>query len=92
MKRLLPLTALVLAACASAPKVPPQAPPAVKVLVPVPVPCKVEKVAKSPLVTEQQPVAGEIFEAVKQVLADRAILKGDRERMAAANNDPCPER
>ena len=31
----------------------------------------------------------ELFEAVKRVLADRAILLGDRVKLAAANNLSC---
>lgn len=81
--------ALALAACSHAPLVPPQAPEAVKVLVPVPVPCEVEKVTPSPLATADG-VPPDLFEAVKRVLADRSILLADRTKLAAANSDPCP--
>jgi hypothetical protein len=65
----------------------------VKVLIPVTQPCKVEKVDPSPLVTERLGGAGDdLYEAVKRVLADRAILKADRSKLVAANSDPCPER
>lgn len=86
--------ALALTACATAPKalVPDQPPPAVQVLVPVPTPCEVQKVEPSPLVTERLGGAGgELFEAVKRILADRAILISDRTKLVAANSDPCPE-
>jgi PBP1b-binding outer membrane lipoprotein LpoB len=83
--------AVVLAGCTTTKDVePPQAPPAVEVLVPVSKPCKVEKVEKSPLATADG-VPNDLFEAVKRILADRAILLGDREKMAAANSDPCPD-
>lgn len=77
--------------CASTPKVPLQAPPAVKVLVPVPVPCVIAEVPKSALPSQSNPILNDIYRAVQIVLADRAVLKADRERMAAANSDPCPQ-
>ena len=73
-----------------APLPPPPAPPAVEVLIPIAKPCQVEKVEKSPLATSQG-VPNDIFEAVKRVLADRAILMSDREKLVAANSDPCRE-
>lgn len=69
---------------------PPRAPDAVKVLVPVPTPCAVEQVEASTLPSAGG-VPNDIFEAVKRVLADRAVLLGDREKLVAANSDPCPE-
>lgn len=82
---------LSLPGCSSKPLTPPQAPSAVEVLVPVPVPCKVAQVPSSKLPSAIVTIPRDIFEAVKIVLADRATLKADRERMAAANSDPCPE-
>jgi hypothetical protein len=79
----------LLSGCTSTRNLPPPAPLIQKVLVPVSQPCQVEQVTNSPL-----PSAGgvplDIFEAVKRVLADRAILLGDREKLQAANSDPCP--
>jgi hypothetical protein len=84
------LAVLALGACTATRNTPPPAPLATKVLVPVTEPCKVEKVDPSPL-----PSAGgvpdDIFEAVKRVLGDRAVLLADREKLVAANTDPCPE-
>lgn len=73
-----------------APLPPPPAPPAIEVLVPIAKPCEVQKVEKSALPSALG-LPNEIFEAVKRVLADRAILLSDREKLAAANSDPCPE-
>lgn len=83
---------VALAACSTTAKAPLPLPAAEAktVYIPVPQPCEVEKVAPSPLVTEQKGGAGdELFEAVKRVLADRAILLGDREKLVAANSGPC---
>ena len=53
---------------------------------------QVQIVEPSPLVTERLGGAGgELFEAVKRILADRAILISDRTKLVAANSDPCPE-
>jgi len=85
--------AMGLAACATSPKalVPDQPPPAVQVLVPMQTPCKVEKVEPSPLVTERLGGAGgDLYEAVKRILADRTLLISDRTKLVAANSDPCP--
>lgn len=93
MKRLtLFAAALVLSACATQkPLTPPQAPPAVEVKVPVPVPCQVEQIAPSGLPGAVAPIPDDIFEAVKLILADRATLKADRTRLVAANSNPCPK-
>ncbi len=79
-----------IAGCASRPLTPPQAPPAIEVLVPVPVPCRVEPVASSRLPTASAPIPTDIWDGVKLILADRATLKADRERLKAANSNPCP--
>ena len=81
--------ALLVPACASAPKMPPPAPPAVEVAIPILTPCEVEQVELSKLETEKAPVPHDIYDAVKMILADRSILKGDREALTAANNEPC---
>ena len=52
-------------------------------------PCEVVKVVKSPLVTDGLGAGNDLYEAVKRILADRSILIGDREKLAAANDDPC---
>lgn len=82
---------LALGGCTATRQTPPPAPVATKVLVPVTEPCKVAKVDPSPL-----PSAGgvpdDIFEAVKRVLGDRQVLLADREKLVAANTEPCPER
>ena len=80
----------MMAGCAHAPLVPPQAPPAVEVLIPVAVPCNVASVVPSKLPTASTSIPDDIFDAVKLVLADRAVLKADRERLVAANSNPCP--
>ncbi len=79
-----------LTGCASKPLTPPQAPPAVEVMIPVPVPCQVAQVPRSPLPSRSRAIPNDIFDAVKIVLADRAVLKADRERLIAANSNPCP--
>lgn len=82
--------AIILQGCATKPLTPPQAPPAVEVLIPVPVPCQVAQVASSGLPTASEPIKGDIYRAVQLILADRAVLKADRERLQAANSNPCP--
>lgn len=83
---------IILSGCATKPTTPPQAPPAVKVLVPVSKACKVEQVASSPLpsASTSPSILTDLYGAVKLVLADRSVLKADRTRMAAANSNPCP--
>lgn len=85
------LLASLLPGCASAPQhLPPRAPMAVKVLVPVSKPCEVVVVPKSPLPSEGVSVIPhDIYEAVKLALADRATLMADREALSAANDKPC---
>jgi hypothetical protein len=85
-------TPLALAACSTTPKplVPDTPPQAVQVLVPIAKPCKVEKVDPSPLVTDKMGAGDDLYEAVKRVLADRAILMADRTKLVAANSNPCP--
>lgn len=83
--------ALLLAGCATLkPIVPPPPAEAVPVLIPIPQACKVQKVPESALASAGG-LTGDIFEDVKRVLADRAQLLADRERLQAANSDPCPE-
>lgn len=84
--------AILLGGCSHKPLTPPQAAPAVEVLVPVATPCQVEQVAASPLPTASTSpsMLNDIYDAVKLVLADRAVLKADRTQMAAANSNPCP--
>lgn len=64
--------------------------PVVEVQVPVAVPCEIDQVDTSPLPSAEG-VPNDIFDAVKIVLADRALLKADREKLKAANTSPCPE-
>jgi hypothetical protein len=87
---LLAISSAVIGGCSSKPLTPPQAAPAVEVLVPVAVPCKVAQVAPSRLPTSVAAIPVDIYEAAKLILADRAVLKADTTRMAAANSDPCP--
>lgn len=82
------LVVAVLAGCSTSPKVPP---PAVEVLVPVAQPCAVAQVTPATLPSAHRPASGDIFEDVKTILADRATLKADRERLLGANSNPCPE-
>lgn len=82
---------IMLEGCTPKPLTPPQAPSAVEVLIPVPTPCKVAAVALSGLPTASTSIPDDIYRAVQLVLADRAVLKADRERLAAANNHPCSE-
>lgn len=82
--------AMALTACAGKTALPPPAPPAVEVFIPVTKPCEVEQVEQSALVSADG-VPAEILEAVKHILADRFLLLGDRENLVAANTDPCPE-
>lgn len=86
-KLILAAIGLGLAAC-STPAGP--TPKAIEVLVPVTQPCEVAQVQSSPLPSAGG-VPNDIFEAVKRVLADRQVLLGDREKLQAANSNPCPE-
>ena len=85
------VAAMSLTSCATKPLTPPQAPPAVEVLIPVPVPCQVAQVAPSKLPTASTSIPNDIYRAVQLVLADRAVLRADRARLAAANSNPCPK-
>jgi hypothetical protein len=80
--------AFVLPGCASRDRLPPPAPPAKEVLVPVPVACQIEQVPQA-----QQPQAQRgagIFDLTKVIAAQRRILMAENERLRAANNNPCP--
>lgn len=83
-------TALALTACSTAQDIPPQAPGAVEVLVPVTKACEVAQVESSKLPSAGG-VPNDIYEAVKRILADRQVLIADREQLQAANSNPCPE-
>ncbi|MFC3214639.1 hypothetical protein [Novosphingobium panipatense] len=65
-------------------------PPVVEVLTPISEPCEVAQVDNSTLPSAHRPATGDIFEDVKTILADRATLRADREKLQAANSDPCP--
>jgi len=81
---------VALAACSTPAKAPQPLPAAEAkpVYIPVPQPCEVEKVHPSALPSSGG-VGDDLYEAVKRVLADRAVLLGDREKYAAANEAPC---
>lgn len=81
---------VLLPSCAGKSALPPPPAPAVEVLVPVTKPCEVAQVPSSPLPSAGG-VPSDIYEAVKRVLADRQVLLGDREKLQAANSNPCPE-
>lgn len=81
------IAALAVAACSTAAHAPP---PATEVLVPVVKPCAVAQVDNSELPSASRKATGDIFEDVKTVLADRSVLKADREKLQAANSNPCP--
>lgn len=79
---------LVAALSGCAGRLPPPAPPAVEVLVPVPVPCEIEQV---PVADKPRTSADMgIFDLVKTVLAERAVMAGENARLRAANTNPCP--
>lgn len=84
------VAALALSSCATTRDLPPPSPPAVAVYVPVTEACEIEKVENTPLHTDDG-APDDIYEATKQLLADLGLLKGDRERLQAANSGPCPE-
>ena len=77
-----------LAGCGAPPRSTPGKPVEVKVAVREA--CQPAQVKPSTLPSSQG-FPADIYEAVKRVLADRAVLLGDRERLVAANTDPCPE-
>lgn len=87
---LAPLALVLLSACSTTGRLPPPAPGAVEVLVPVTQPCEVAQVENTPLPTAGG-VPNDIYEAVKRILADRQVLIADREQLQAANSNPCPE-
>lgn len=77
---LMPVSLLACATPAKAPE---------RIMVPMPVPCKIEQVEKSTL-----PVAAEdasIFERAKVAAARIFTLQAENERLRAANNSPCTE-
>lgn len=84
------ILACSLVSCTKAVNVPPSAPEALPVYIPIVKPCEVAKVPKSPLPSDDVVVPDDIFEAVKLALSDRAVALSDREKLAAANDDPCP--
>lgn len=74
---------LIAPACATTPQLPKET------LVPVPVPCEIEQVETSEL-----PVAApgaSIAEKAKVAAARIKLLLADRERLVAANTNPCPK-
>lgn len=77
---------LLVPACATTREVP-GAP--VEVLVPVPVPCEPVQV---PVPDRPTARAGAgLNELARTALADRRVLEGYAARLAAANQNPCPE-
>lgn len=90
MRKLILIPLAALAACSTPGRVPPPAPAAVEVLVPVVRPCEVAQVESSKLPSAGG-VPNDIYEAVKRILADRQVLIADREQLQAANSNPCPE-
>jgi hypothetical protein len=80
----------ILSACAGKTALPPPPPPAVEVLVPVVQPCEPRKVERS-ILPSAAGLVGDIYEDVKRILADREVLKADRELLVAANTHPCPK-
>lgn len=87
-----PICLVFLPACTKQPVnlLPPAASEAVEVYIPVTKPCEVVRVEPSVLPSASG-IADDIFEAAKAILADRSVLLGDREKLVAANTDPCPE-
>lgn len=63
--------------------------PPVEVSIPVPVPCEPVKVP-APARPKARPGAG-LNELTRTALADRKVLEGYAARLAAANQNPCPE-
>lgn len=80
------VTPSALAACAT--RTPP-VPPAVEVMVPVPVACEIEQVPEGPRPTDTATASMGIFELTQRVLAERQVLLGENARLRAANTSPC---
>jgi len=85
----LPLCFL-LPACSTTNRLPPQAPPAVEVKVPVPVPCEIEQVPGPSYPAAQARQGMSIYDLTRIALADRRVRMGENERLRAATNNPCP--
>jgi hypothetical protein len=83
---------IVLPSCATTPKLPPQAPPAVEVLVPVPVPCQIEQPPQPVYPADNLPADASLFDTVRTLLADRLVRIAETTRLRAAIADPCPIR
>lgn len=81
---------LLLGACASRPKAPPQVPSVVEVKVPLPVPCEIEQVPVPNYPAAQARRGLTAFELAKIVAADRRVRMGEIERLRAAAKNPCP--
>lgn len=79
-----------LVACSAGPRIPPQAPSAVRVEVPVPVACEIEQVPEGDRPSRQATDDMGIYDLTKIALAERRILMGENQRLRAANNNPCP--
>lgn len=82
--------AIMLGGCAGRDRLPPQAPPAMRVDVPIPVACRIEQVAVPAYPAAQARPGMSIYELSKIALADRRVRMAENERLRAANNNPCP--
>lgn len=82
--------ACMLPGCSSTPKVPPQAPPAVEVKVPVPVACEIEQVPVPTYPAASARKGMGIWDLSRIIAADRRTRMAENERLRAANNNPCP--
>lgn len=82
MRFFLLTSALLLAGCATTQRLPEE------VLIPVPVPCEVEQVPPADLPQVRPDM--NVFEAAQVRMAQLQLLLAERERLRAANNNPCP--
>lgn len=86
------LAALVLlAGCSTAPK-PKAAPPApIVAKVAIPVPCAIEQVPMPAYPGDLIRRGDDIYTLARLAMADRRVRIAERDRLRAANNNPCPE-
>lgn len=82
------LLTVALVACTGKLDMPPPAPPVQAVYIPVTEKCDVAQVESSTLHTDDG-APDDIYDATKQLLADIGLLKADREKLQAANKEPC---
>ena len=82
--------ALLMGGCSNGPRIAPAPPPPVVAKIAVPVDCEIEQVPMPAYPGDLVRLGDDVYTLARLAMADRRVRIAERDRLRAANKNPCP--